>query len=64
MSERGNAATWFVGIVWAAALLAIGYLVFEINGGRFELLDPDQVRCMIAHPGMECEQITRWEPRP
>ena len=34
MSERGNAATWFVGIVWAAALLAIGYLVFEINGGR------------------------------
>ena len=58
-SYDDRATGWFVCIVVALALLAIGYLVFV---GPQEKFAPDQVRCMIAHPGVECEQVTRWEP--
>jgi hypothetical protein len=60
-SEYGDSRTaLFVGIIIALALLSIAYLVF--SAGRDDLLKPEQVRCMIANPGMECEQIKRWEP--
>lgn len=58
--HNDTATGWFVGIIVAMALLAIGYLILSAN--RSENLAADQVRCMIAHPGVECQQITRWEP--
>lgn len=52
---------WFVGIIVALALLAIGYLVFSANPGKPPVVE-EQVRCMIANPGKNCTEITRWEP--
>lgn len=61
--ERESSATgWFVGIIVMLALLAIGYLVFSAKPSK-KPITVEQVACMVAHPGFECEEITRWEPR-
>ena len=52
---------WFVGVIVTLALLAIGYLVFSPNPTKSPVVE-EQVRCMIANPGKDCAQITRWEP--
>lgn len=55
---------WFVGVIVSLAIMAIGYLVFTYNADQQD--DPQvteqQAACMIANPGMNCEQVTRWEP--
>ena len=54
---------WFVGLVVALALLAIGYIVFSANApDHVAPVVQEQVRCMIANPGKDCVEITRWEP--
>jgi len=54
---------WFVGLIVALALLAIGYIVFSANNPKIPApVVAEQVRCMIAHPGLDCVEITRWEP--
>ena len=39
------------GIIAGMTVLAIGYAVFITNAR----IDPEQVRCMIANPGFDCE---------
>lgn len=58
--ERESASTaWFVGIITALALLAIGYLVFAANE------TPDSYRhlgsglAVITDPETGCEYLTR-----
>lgn len=61
--HRSDGGTgWFVAIVVALALLAIGYMIFNANERWDPKVTEKQAACMIAHPGMSCEQVTRWEP--
>jgi hypothetical protein len=57
---RDNGTGWFVGVIVALALLAIAYLIFQAN--EFHLVQPGEVKCMIANPGKDCIEVTRWEP--
>lgn len=57
---RDSSTVWFVGIIVVLAMLAIAYLIFRATD--VHLVQPGEVKCMIAHPGKDCVEVTRWEP--
>lgn len=61
--REDNGAGWFVGIIVALATLAIAYLVFTADLSP-RLTTDEQVKCMIANGGADCQQVARWEPVP
>ena len=59
---RRDDTGWFVGVIVTLALLAIGYLMFSASEPADRAVTEKQAVCMIAHPGMNCAEVTRWEP--
>lgn len=61
---RRDDTGWFIGLIVSLALLAIGYLVFSANETTDRSVTEKQAACMIANPGLNCAEVTRWEPVP